>query len=155
MNEDVERRSEGADSRPLPGEWLPDPSPPEDHIVWQTRTARILAAAERERTARSSVGIGAAPWLSEMGGWLRPAAVLAAAAVALVFLLPDAQARFEPAGAAAEMALGLVAAGGEPAALWATLGVPADPILALLTLEDHSALIAGTGPTDPAEGEIR
>jgi hypothetical protein len=155
MNDEMDRRSGEVDSGPLPGEWLPDASPPEDHVVWETRTARILVSAEREWTVLQSVGIGAAPWLSEIGSWLRPAAVFAAAAVALLFALPDSRAHIEPALTADEMALGLVAAGGEPAALWATLGVPADPVLALLTLEDHSALVVGTGPTNPAEGDIR
>jgi hypothetical protein len=145
----------GSATDPLPRDWLPDALPPENHVVWEGRASRILTSTEGEWRVRRSAGVDAAPWLWEMGNWLRPAAALAAAAVGLLVVVPDSPADIEPAQAADEMALGLVASGGEPAALWAALGVPADPVLALLTLEDHSAFVAGAGVMDPAGGEIR
>jgi hypothetical protein len=152
---DRESGESGSATDPLPREWLPDALPPENHVVWDSRASRILTSAEHVWRVPHSSGAGAAPWLREMGGWLRPAAALAAAAVALLLVLPDASADIEPAQAADQMALGLVASGGEPAALWAALGVPADPVLALLTLEDHSAFVARAGATDPPRGETR
>lgn len=140
---------------PLPREWLPDALPPENHVVWEARASRIVTSAEREWVVRPSAGAGAAPWLLEMGKWLRPAAALAAAAIGLLFVMPDSPAEIEPGQSADEMALDLVASGGEPAALWGALGVPADPVLALLALEDHSAFVVGSGATDPARGETR
>ncbi len=156
MNDEADPQSGdvGLTTDPLPRDWLPEALPPENHVVWETRASRILLTADRESLDRRSERVGAAPWLWEIGSWLRPAAALAAAALGLLFVWPDSRASADPARAADEMALGLVASGGEPAALWAALGVPADPVLALLTLEDHSAFV-GAAPPGPAEGEPR
>jgi hypothetical protein len=140
---------------PLPREWLPEALAPESHAVWDAHTARVLAAAEREWQIRESGVAGVASWLSEMGGWLRPVAALAAAAVVLAVVLTDRRTLVAPSQAADDMALELVASGGEPSALWATLGVRADPVLALLALDDHSAFVVQADPTEPTPGEPR
>jgi hypothetical protein len=143
----------GAHADPLPTDWLPEALPPEGDSVWDSRTERILAMAERNRTVRESVGSVAASWPSEMGGWLTPAAALAAAALALAFLTSSPP-RIEPSPTADAMALGIVASDGEPAALWAALGVQADPVLARLALEDHSRFVVRADVT-AAPGESR
>ena len=134
---------------PVPRGWLPDALPPDGDPAWDTHVARILAAAQPElaRLASARVGEGAAPWWSEMGKWWRPAAALAAAATAVLLLVVE-----RPAGPSAPpetVALTLIAAEGDPVALWAMLGVRADPVLALLTFEDHD------GFTDDSPSSIR
>jgi hypothetical protein len=52
-------------------------------------------------------------------------------------------------------ALSLITADGDPVVLWATIGVTADPVLALLTLEDHTSWTARTDAATPAEGVVR
>lgn len=52
------------------------------------------------------------------------------------------------------MALGLVASDGDPVVLWAALGVSADPVLALLSFEDHSPWLAATSSAAPSTGGI-
>ncbi|MEX2048541.1 MAG: hypothetical protein WEB90_03090 [Gemmatimonadota bacterium] len=111
-----------------------------------------MAATDRKWARLELRGTGGEPsWLSEVGSWWRPAAALAAAAVA-VLLWSDPHIRTEPAHTAAEMALGLVASDGDPVALWAALGVSADPVLALLTFEDHRAWGAASNPAPPSTG---
>jgi hypothetical protein len=137
-------------AEPLPREWLPEAVAPEGDAVWEARAERIVGAAESEWArfdARTT------PWIPAIGGWLRPAVALAAGAAALLFAVSDRVARAVPAADA--LALGVVVANGDPAALWAALGVSADPVLALLTLEDHEAWLVTTSPTDPATGDIR
>ncbi|MEQ1858051.1 MAG: hypothetical protein ABL963_16470 [Longimicrobiales bacterium] len=140
---------------PLPRDWLPEALAPESHAVWDASTARVLASAEREWSIRASGVPGVASWLSEMGGWLRPVAMLAAAAVVLALVLTDRPTLMAPSQAADAMALQLVASGGEPFALWAALGVPADPVLALLALDDHSAFAVPERATEPVQGDPR
>jgi hypothetical protein len=159
MSDKIDRRSGEPGSSPvdpLPRAWLPERMPPEGHTFWETRAARILGAAELECARRTShAREDSAAWLFEMGRWLKPAAALTAASLVLLFVLPDTSARPVTRHAADEMALGLVASHGDPAALWASLGVPADPVLALLTLEDHSAYVAGAHTVAPSSGENR
>jgi hypothetical protein len=140
-------------AQPLPSEWLPDGAPPDSDPVWGVRTERILGAAELE-WARLVARQQTTAWLSEMGSWLRPAAVLAAAAAALLFATSDRVTYAGPAISADDVALRLVAAEGDPVAIWTTLGVTADPVLALLTLEDHTAWMTG-GPPQPPAGDRR
>jgi hypothetical protein len=142
MNDD-RMDGEGAEAResvlpdPVPRHWLPDALPQDDDPAWETHVARILAASEPglARLAAAGVGDGAAPWWSEMGKWWRPAAALAAAATAALLLVVE-----RPAGPSAPpdtVALTLIASEGDPVALWAMLGVRADPVLALLAFEEH------------------
>lgn len=128
------------------GPWLPDPIQPEDHPEWDRRTARILAAAE-PGLARSAGRPATATeaWLYELGGWWRPVAALAAAAVAFLLLVTENPRPGPNATEPDAMALTILASDGDPTAIWAALGVPADPVLALLTLEDHSTPAAAPG----------
>jgi hypothetical protein len=139
---------------PLPREWLPDALPADDDPVWARRADRILAAADPElarlRTGREAVDIG---WWSEMGRWWRPAAAMAAAAVTL-FVLVERPASTVVASPDA-ITLGLVAGEGSPAAIWAAVGVRADPVLARLALEDHAAIAAAGGFSAAPGGDER
>jgi hypothetical protein len=140
MNDD-RMDGEGAEARepvlpdPVPRRWLPDALPPDDDPAWDPYVARILAASE-PGLARFAATIGdeAAPWWSEMGKWWRPAALAAAATAALLLVVE------RPAGPSVPpetVALTLIASEGDPVALWAMLGVRADPVLALLAFEEH------------------
>lgn len=117
---------------PLPRHWLPDATHPpgSDDSIWEDRLQRLMDAAE---PGLSSLRTHGSPWWAVLGAWWRPTAVLAAAAVALVVLLPTAPASLEhPRGA---LALAAAVSEGEPAALWTALGSEADPVLALIVLE--------------------
>lgn len=130
---------------PLPETWLPEPSgPPDDAPAWEARLRRIVAAAGprlerlRERAepgvAGGAPGRGDRAWWAGLGLLLRPAAGLAAAAGLLLFLVQPAP---SPAGEGADSpTLAAVASGGEPAALWQATGAEADPVLALIALEE-------------------
>jgi hypothetical protein len=124
---------------------------PEGDAVWEARTQRILArsdlawdAAEARRTTTS--------WFLELGRWLSPAAALAAAAAALMLIAAGNRSALIETDADAA-ALSLISADGDPVALWATFGVTADPVLALLTLEDHMAWTTRADPVRPDTGE--
>jgi hypothetical protein len=160
MNDERDRgpghEAEHAAPAALPEAWLPEALPPEGHPAWELRARRIIAAAEPELARlEREVGPPATPWLSELGGWWKPAALLAAAASALLFVTADPPPPDSPAFSSEGMALTLIASDGDPTALWAALGVPADPVLALLTLQDHSALAPPRGAAPPPEGESR
>jgi hypothetical protein len=160
MNDD-RMDGEGAEARepvlpdPVPRHWLPDALPPGEDPAWETHVARILAASE-PGLARLAATIGdeAAPWWSEMGKWWRPAAALAVAATAALLLVVE-----RPAGPSAPpetVALTLIAAEGDPVALWAMLGVRADPVLALLAFEDHDGFLDDSPSSiHPSGGETR
>jgi hypothetical protein len=160
MNDEIDHGPKNdmgsAAADPLPREWMPEAAPPDGHPTWESRTARIMVAVEPE-WARLRLGArqGAASWLSEMGGWLRPAVAIAAAAVALLFLVVEPPASAARILTTDDMALSLIVSDGDPVALWAALGVPADPVLALLTFEDHGAMAAPASPTTPSEEGIR
>lgn len=113
--------------RPLPREWLPEPTPLEGTPEWEVARARVLA-----KLAAPS-GAQAPSWPAVLGSWWKPAAVLAAAAAALL-LVTDPSPRTRPADMAepGALPLRLLAAGGHPAALMEELGIPADPVLALV-----------------------
>ena len=160
MNDDKargpEREMGHAAPGALPREWLPEALPAEGHPVWELRAARIVAAAEPELARlEHRAGGGAGSWLSEMGGWWRPAAALAAAAVGLLFVVADPPPPDSTALSTEGVALTLIVADGDPVALWAALGVPADPVLALLALEDHGAPAAPENPATAPGGGIR
>jgi hypothetical protein len=159
MSDEIHRgpdEMDGALVAPLPREWLPEPVLPGGHVAWDASAARIVGALELEWAKHTARGQpDASHWVSDLGRWLRPAAALAAAAITLLFVLDDPRTHPSSTHAADEMALGLVASHGDPAALWATLGVPADPVLALLTLEDHSTFVTGGSAAGPSPGENR
>ena len=148
-----ERSHEGA-SRPLPREWLPDRQKSETDPSWSQQIERIMAAAAPElgtlRSRRSAVQI---TWWSEMARWCAPAAVLAAAATAFFFLtwrpaaLPES-----PRGS---VLLGLVAAEGEPIALWRARGIEADPVLAWVALQRQEELHRQSAPATAGEESSR
>ena len=147
------------DTREL-GPWLPDPIPSEDHPEWDRRTARILAAAEPElirmfgpaRTVGPPATVTEA-WLSEIGGWWRHGAALAAAAVGFLLLVTEPPRPSPNANEAEAMALTILASDGDPTAIWTAWGVAADPVLALLTLKDHSTF--GVSPDTTTGGTPR
>jgi hypothetical protein len=89
-------------------------------------------------------------WWPLLGGWWKPIAALGAAAIALLVLV---EAPVPAAVASTDaLTLSIVAAEGEGAvALWAVQDAGADPVLALVALEDH-ATFAETGSEIPVSG---
>jgi len=124
-------------------QWLPTGLPPAAHPVWEARVSRTLVATE-SAMVRLEHGFltGEGSWWWEMGRWWQPAAVLAAAAIALLITVSDREVPGSGDDPAHGVALTLIASEGDPVALWEALGIPADPVLALLTLEAHSAPLA-------------
>lgn len=141
-------------AEPLPSKWLPEGLPERGDVVWDTRATRILGALDLEWSRADVHGPGLS-WLSEMGRWLRPATVLAAAAAALLILAGDRTPGSEVRPRPDALAMSLVAADGDPVAIWAALGVSADPVLALLTLEDHTAWMARAESSRSTRGDNR
>lgn len=122
----------GDEVAPLPRSWLPDPVAPEGDGVWDARAARIVAATDIEWEQALAAVPGS--WVTELGRWWRPTVALAAAAAALLLMTdgpPSRSGGAPPDGAA----LDLIASDGDPVALWAAVGVDADPVLALIALE--------------------
>lgn len=127
-------RSNDDTPRALPRDWLPEATPSEDDPQWEFRAQRVVAAAGpslRRLGERRSVTDA---WSTRLGAWWKPAAVLATAAAAL-FALRD------PPGTRGEsdhgsLPLSVVAAGGEPFALWEAAGIAADPVLALIAMQE-------------------
>jgi hypothetical protein len=120
---------------PLPRDWLPQATPLEGTPAWEALLSRVVAAVD---PAGRGLGPRAArvvrpTWPAVLGSWWRPAAVLAAAAAAMLVLLDPTPAPSGPGDGA--LPLSLVAAGGQPVALLEGLGIPADPVLALIALE--------------------
>jgi hypothetical protein len=122
---------------PLPHDWLPAPVAPADAAEWQVRLERILTAAGpalrglREAAPETS-------WPDMLGSWWKPAAAMAAmaaAAAVLLFLFVPAQPQ-QPPGEG--VPLSVIAAEGEPFALWDGLGIDADPVLALIALSEQA-----------------
>jgi hypothetical protein len=116
---------------PIPGDWLPEPSPPEGSPTWKATVARVMAAADHELAMRGSSEGPAqiSPWLV-LGQWWKPAAALAAAATGLLLFVD----RPAPAPASvSSLSLIVVAAEGDPQAIWGV--TDAHPVLALLAAE--------------------
>lgn len=132
---------------PLPRAWLPEARAPEGHPVWQLRVARVMSAA--------GPALAPPPWWSEMGRWWKVSAGLAAASLLLFFGISDRPPADGAEVAGDEFALGMVVAEGDAAAFWGALGVPANPVLALLTFENPGAMPAPTAPEDQGEGGVR
>jgi hypothetical protein len=150
MNDERDRgpEDEAAHTAPaaLPEAWLPEPLLPQGHPAWELRARRIMVAAEPELARlEREVEPPAMPWLSELGGWWKPAALLATAASALLLVTPDPPPSESPVTSSEGIALTLIVSDGDPTALWAAMGVAADPVLALLTLQNHSATSSGEG----------
>jgi len=117
---------------PLPRDWLPAATPLEGTHQWNALFARVVAATPPVWRPRTT-------WPSVLGSWWRPAAGLAAAAAALLFLMTPQVPLAPPSGSAdGALTLSLVAAGGEPAALLEGLGIPADPVLALIAVQGQA-----------------
>jgi hypothetical protein len=128
---------ESGDSAPLPREWLPEAVAPEDAAEWQVRLERIVAAAEPTlRGFGPPTSVTEMPWSTALGGWWKPAAALAGAAAALLFMLdmPESHGR----GSQNTLPLSVAAAEGEPFALWDGFGIDADPALALIALQEQA-----------------
>ena len=130
-------RSDDDSPRPLPRDWLPEATPPEGAPEWEIRQERILAAAEPALRRLEKWGSQTeATWSTTFGSWWRVAAAMATAAVALLFMLRPAAIVRESGDS--RVPLSVVAAEGEPFALWAGLGIDADPVLALIALEGRA-----------------
>lgn len=147
----TERGASEADSPgPLPRQWLPEPRAVEGHPVWELRVARVMAAA--------GPALAGPPWWSEMGRWWKVSAGLAAASL-LVFLgvpeVPDRPIQGGTGVAGDEFALGMVVAEGDAAAFWGALGVPADPVLAVLTFEAPGTAPPPSAPEGADQGGER
>lgn len=126
--------------RPLPREWLPEPTPLEGTPEWRSMAERIITGAEHEMGKRTAAIAEA--WPAILGSLWKPAAALAAAAAALLLVLHPEPAHREPDASA--LPLRLVAAEGEPLALLEGLGIRADPVLAMIAFE---------GPADMTDQE--
>jgi hypothetical protein len=131
----MSNESEHGGPKPLPRDWLPPPQPREGDPEWNRRFARVMSAAEPElrkignrQPAASSVGWF---WIAR---WWKPAAGLAVASIALL-IITDGWV-IEPQPPASSIALRLVAADGDPVALWSEIGVRADPVLARIALQE-------------------
>jgi len=126
--------SEHGAPRPIPRDWLPDPQPAEDTREWRDSLERVMAAADPALTRlehrRASAGAG---W-SVIGFWWKPAAALAATAMALLVLIESPIVFPEPAPGS--ITLGLVASDGDPVTLWSAIGVQADPVLAWIAIHE-------------------
>jgi hypothetical protein len=130
----TQRFDDDTSPRPLPRDWLPEAAAPEGTPEWETRAARIIAAAGPaiDRLANRDPRVEAT-LSTQLGSWWKPAVALAAAAAAMLFVLDQPQAIRESGRGA--LALGIVAADGEAAGLWQGLGIDADPVLALIALQ--------------------
>jgi hypothetical protein len=120
---------------PLPREWLPDAIAPEDAPEWELALQRIVAAAEPElRQLASGSSERDLSWATVLGSWWKLAGSLGAAAVVLLLAVGRPGTRAD-SGA---LPLRVVAAAGEPFALWESLGIEADPVLALIALQERA-----------------
>jgi hypothetical protein len=93
----------------------------------------IVAAAEPalRRLGRRDGEIEAT-WTNLLGSWWKPAGALAAAASALLFMFGPPPDRGSGDGG---LPLSVVAAQGDPVALWEGVGIEADPVLAVMILQ--------------------
>jgi len=136
----------------LPRDVLPDSLPPNDAAVWDARVRRIIAAADpdlrRLRSAGSSADVA---WWSGMAQWRTPAAVFAAVATILLVVMMGRLSVFRDIPPD-ELALGLVATDGDPMTLWGAAGIPADPVLALIAVQNPQGVaVKDARPNAPKE----
>jgi hypothetical protein len=78
-----------------------------------------------------------------MALWLKPAATLTAASIALLLLIERSAFPEPPPGS---LALDLVASAGDPVTLWGALGVQADPVLAWIAIRDQGDMAGQVAP---------
>lgn len=150
------KREEPADRtpRPLPREWLPDRQPPEGAPAWHARVERIMAAAGPElRRLGSRRSTAELTGRSRMGSWWKPAAALAAVSTALLLLVGRPAASPEPPPGS--IALALVASEGDPVTLWGAFGIQADPVLALIAVQEQADLTRQARPSTIQEEDNR
>lgn len=119
--------------RPLPRDWLPEAAPSESDPRWEFRAQRIVAAAEPSLRGLGEWRYVVDAWSTRLGAWWKPAAVLATAAAALFVVLDPSGIR--EASDHGSLPLSVVAAEGEPFALWEAAGIDADPVLALIAMQ--------------------
>lgn len=127
---------------PIPREWLPASpvAPEQDETYWNARLRSLMGEAEpvlaEYRRPRRRVS-----WLDALATRWRPAvggAFAFAASLVLALVLGAGRGGSQAQGTRPEpraMVLATVVSGGEPAVLWRSAGVPADPTLALMALE--------------------
>ena len=131
----VERTGDN-DAQPLPREWLPDAAAPADAPEWDATLQRILAAAEPAlRRLESGDSQRDVTWVTVLGSWWKPAAAIVAAAALLLLLdRPNTAIGESQRGS---LPLNVMAAEGEPVALWESVGIDAHPVLALIALQQQ------------------
>jgi hypothetical protein len=118
----------------LPRHLLPDALPPSDATELVAMRERIMERAGGDLELLRIAGAQQNDWAGVFAAWLRPAAGLACAAGVLLFVM--IQSAPAPPRSPGAVALGVLATGGEPVALWNALGVEADPVLALFAYEE-------------------
>lgn len=123
---------------PLPTDWLPRSvagADREDPDLMEARLRRLTAAAEptlqRYRSTRSG-------WWLALGWNWRPATLAALAGAAALVLLLGLGNRDGATRPDSNLALLAAAYDGDPGALWTALGGEADPVLALLVLDEET-----------------
>lgn len=121
---------------PLPPGWLPSSRPGESDAYWDGYAAHVMTELDAVIAARrTGADRGARSWVSEIGDRWGAAGLLAAAAVATLVAVGMLERATEPPRPGPdEVTLALVAAEGDPAILLEGLGIPADPLLARMTL---------------------
>ena len=121
---------------PLPREWLPRATPPEGGPDHEAMVARVMAAAEPALGRLGKARPREAAWPAVLGSWWRPAAALAAVAAALLLLSDAVPGERQPDAGA--VPLSLLASRGDPGAFLEQLGIEADPVLALIALQEEA-----------------
>lgn len=128
---------------PLPKDWLPtSPVPPrEDETYWTARLQALMAEAEPMLAEHRRPRVRQVSWLEALAARWRPAVGAAfALAASLVLALAVGVGRTERTAPhppqPGSVVLATIVSGGEPAALWQSAGVEADPTLALMALEN-------------------
>jgi hypothetical protein len=129
------RHSDEEDAGRLPGEWLPAPLPAADAQEWSVRRERIVRCAEPAlETLRACGSYSVAEPIDALAAWWKPAVGLAAAAALVLFTL---EMRRPDSDIDHSLALSFLAADGSPVALWNAAGIQADPVLALVALQEQ------------------
>ncbi|HUF51003.1 MAG TPA: hypothetical protein VMN60_09235 [Longimicrobiales bacterium] len=116
---------------PLPRDLLPDATAPANAPGWQDRLERIVALNEPQlQRLRAQNEMH---WSTQLGHWWKAAAAIVLAATALLLALERPAARGQT-----ELPLSVMAADGEPFAIWTGVGLEADPVLALIALQERA-----------------
>ncbi|MEX2472612.1 MAG: hypothetical protein WEA34_10550 [Gemmatimonadota bacterium] len=128
---------------PLPRSHLPEPRPVAADAYWDHYARRVMDELEPMLAVRKKPAAGAveesspqSSWMTEIGDRWGVTALLAAASLAALLAVGIGERTAEPRSPSPDdMALALIAAGGDPTLLWERLGIPADPVLAWLTFD--------------------